>query len=124
MPHPEQLGRAIKGPKPPAHESVKETTMKIPEDFKKWKDSYAVDCWDQSGYGVRDLHAAFEAGKHASDREFYFHESLHTAHVLLCAWGEHVAESRAVMEDPDLLWLAEEATRAMAQFYQAIGAKY
>lgn len=37
--------------------------MPIPEDFNKWKTTYTCDCEEQPGYNVRDLHAAFEAGK-------------------------------------------------------------
>lgn len=56
--------------------------------------------------------------------DFYLHEALHTVHVLICTWGEHVLESKAVTDDPELTKLAEEASTAMAKVYQAIGAKY
>lgn len=52
---------------------------------------------------------------------YYEHEALHTCHVLTCTWDEHVANSKTVLDNPELKKLADEATTAMAKLYQAIG---
>lgn len=56
--------------------------------------------------------------------KLYYHEALHTTHVLLCTFDEHVLNSYAVDRNPDLKELAEEISTSMAKLYQAIGNKY
>lgn len=55
--------------------------------------------------------------------EFSFHEALHTAHVLICAWSDHVTDHPAVKGNKKLREAAENAERAMADVYQIIGAE-
>lgn len=83
--------------------------------------TFCRDCGKEQGviFGCRCGTLAASVGY-----DFYLHEALHTAHVLICTWGEHVLESKAVTDDPELTKLAEEASTAMAKVYQAIGAKY
>ena len=52
---------------------------------------------------------------------FGIHEALHTAHVVLCMFEDHVREHPAVSERPDIAELAEVASNALAEVYQAIG---
>lgn len=54
--------------------------------------------------------------------EFHQHEALHTAHVLMDTWSDHVADSRFVEAHPDIKKAAEGALDAMMKVYQAIGA--
>lgn len=52
---------------------------------------------------------------------FGIHEALHTAHVLMDTYYDHVAEHPAVALRPDILTLAERAVEAMMDVYQALG---
>jgi hypothetical protein len=52
--------------------------------------------------------------------EFHYHEAMHTAFVLMDAFGDHVAESQAVGKHPELKKLADEAVEAMYKAYNAI----
>lgn len=61
----------------------------------------------------------------SSDRPldaFHAHEALHTAHVLMDCYGDHVADHPYVQANPELAGLAERAIEAMMDVYQAIGA--
>lgn len=53
----------------------------------------------------------------------YTHEVLHTAHVLTSMWTDHIVETRACDEFPDLKTAALEAEAAMGRFYQLAGMK-
>ena len=52
---------------------------------------------------------------------FGIHEALHTAHVLMDSYGDHVCEHPAVTERHDIAELAERAMDAMMEVYQALG---
>jgi hypothetical protein len=52
---------------------------------------------------------------------FGIHEALHTAHVLMDAYGSYVAEHAAVEERPEIAALADKAMDAMMGVYQALG---
>lgn len=54
----------------------------------------------------------------------YTHEALHTAHVLLETWGQHVSDSRCAEEFPDVAVACEAAIAAMYNVYQIIGQKF
>jgi hypothetical protein len=54
----------------------------------------------------------------------YTHEALHTAHVLLDTWGDHVADTRCCDEFPDVKEAVEKAADAMYAAYQLIGQKF
>lgn len=56
--------------------------------------------------------------------EGYTHEALHTTHVLLCTFEQHVVETRCADEFPDIKAAAERAAEAMADLYQLIGSKF
>jgi hypothetical protein len=53
---------------------------------------------------------------------FGVHEALHTSSVLMDAYNSYVCEHPAVTERADIAELAEKATSAMMQVYQALGA--
>lgn len=53
---------------------------------------------------------------------FYAHEALHTSHVLMDTWSDHVHDHPYVQANPELTKLASEALDAMMKLYQAIGA--
>ena len=55
--------------------------------------------------------------------EFHEHEALHTAHVILDTWDNHVRNHPYVDADPELVELADKASDAMMALYRAIGAK-
>lgn len=52
---------------------------------------------------------------------FGIHEALHTAHVLLDTFHDHVREHPAVSERPEIAELADKAVEAMMDVYQALG---
>lgn len=53
----------------------------------------------------------------------YTHEALHTAHVLICTWDEHVTQTACSEQFPDVRAAAEKAAEAMADLYQLVGQK-
>lgn len=53
---------------------------------------------------------------------FHQHEALHTSHVLMSTWAEHIVDHSYIQTHPELLLLAEKAHGAMMEVYQAIGA--
>lgn len=69
---------------------------------------------------VKKAQKALDAYKRPLD-EFHQHEALHTAHVLINTWADHVLDSRFVEENPEIQAKAEAALVAMADVYQAIG---
>lgn len=52
------------------------------------------------------------------------HEALHTTHVLLDTFGNHVLDARCADEFPDVKAAAEKAEQALADLYQLIGQKF
>lgn len=52
---------------------------------------------------------------------FGIHEALHTAHVMLDSFFDHVREHPAVSERPEIAALADRAIAAMMDVYQALG---
>lgn len=52
---------------------------------------------------------------------FGIHEALHTSHVLIASFHDHVRDHPAVSERPDIAALADEALEAMMEVYQALG---
>lgn len=52
---------------------------------------------------------------------FGIHEALHTAHVMLDSFHEHVREHPAVNLRPEIAELADKAIAAMMDVYQALG---
>jgi hypothetical protein len=52
---------------------------------------------------------------------FGIHEALHTAHVALCVFDDHVAQHPAVSERPEIKALADAAIEAICEVYQALG---
>jgi hypothetical protein len=63
-----------------------------------------------------------ERRKRIAADPFGIHEALHTAHVLMDAYGSYVAEHAAVEERPEIAALADKAMEAMMDVYQALGA--
>lgn len=53
--------------------------------------------------------------------EFHAHEALHTAHVLMDCYGDHVCDHPFVKAHPGLQIAAEQAMEAMMEVYQSIG---
>jgi hypothetical protein len=54
----------------------------------------------------------------------YTHEALHTAHVLLDTWDQHVFDTRTCDEFPDVREAVQKAADAMHAAYQLIGQKF
>ena len=54
----------------------------------------------------------------------YTHEALHTTHVLMEAFADHVLDSRTADQFPDIKAQAERAHQAMFDLYQIIGTKF
>ena len=54
--------------------------------------------------------------------KFHQHEVLHTAHVLMDAWQNHIIDTVFLGAHRDIAQKAEEAINAMMQVYQSIGA--
>jgi hypothetical protein len=54
----------------------------------------------------------------------YTHEALHTTHVLLCTFDDHVLETRCADQFPDVKAAADKAHQAMFDLYQLIGTKF
>lgn len=52
---------------------------------------------------------------------FGIHEALHTAHVLIASYSDHVCDHPAVTERPEIAALADKAIEAMMDVYQALG---
>jgi len=53
----------------------------------------------------------------------YTHEAMHTTHVLLDTFANHVLETRCADEFADVKQAAEKAAQALADLYQLIGTK-
>lgn len=54
----------------------------------------------------------------------YTHEALHTAHVLIDTWDNHVIDTRCADEFPDVKKALLKAEQAMYHAYQLIGQKF
>lgn len=54
----------------------------------------------------------------------YTHEALHTTHVLMETFGDHVLETRCADEFPDVKAAADSVHEAMFALYQLIGGKF
>jgi len=54
----------------------------------------------------------------------YTHEALHTTHVLMDTFSNHVIETRCADEFPDVKAAAERAHEALFNLYQLIGMKF
>jgi len=54
----------------------------------------------------------------------YTHEALHTAHVLMDTFSNHVIETRCADEFPDVMEAAQKAHQAIFDLYQLIGTKF
>lgn len=54
----------------------------------------------------------------------YTHEALHTTHVLIDTFSNHVLEARCADEFPDVKAAAQKAEQALADLYQLIGQKF
>lgn len=54
----------------------------------------------------------------------YTHEALHTTHVLMETFSNHVIETRCCAEFPDVNDAAEKVHQAMFDLYQLIGSKF
>jgi hypothetical protein len=54
----------------------------------------------------------------------YTHEVLHTAHVLMDTWDQHVIDTRCADEFPDVKRAGEAVAKAMYDFYQLVGEKF
>lgn len=52
---------------------------------------------------------------------FGIHEALHTAHVMLDSFSDHVRDHPAVSERPEIAALADAAIETMMEVYQALG---
>ena len=52
--------------------------------------------------------------------DYGYHELLHTAHIMLCSWDEHVCAHGVMNEEPDLSKAAEHISTLMMQFYQKV----
>lgn len=52
------------------------------------------------------------------------HEALHTTHVLMDTFGNHVLETRCIEQFPDVKVAAEKAHQALFDLYQLIGMKF
>lgn len=53
--------------------------------------------------------------------DYSAHEAMHTASVLMDAYGSHVGEHPWVEAHPDIAAKVEAAMEAMMEVYQAIG---
>lgn len=53
----------------------------------------------------------------------YTHEALHTTHVLMSTFDDHVLQTRCADEFPDVKAAADKAHQALFDLYQLIGAK-
>jgi hypothetical protein len=51
------------------------------------------------------------------------HEALHTTHVLMETFSDHVLDTRCAEHYPDVKRAAEQVHAAMFQLYQLIGIK-
>jgi hypothetical protein len=80
-----------------------------------------------TGRWVKRLFAALSPRETVRERvriandPFGIHEALHTSHVLMDSYGDHVCDHPAVTERPDIADLADKAMHAMMEVYQAIG---
>lgn len=54
----------------------------------------------------------------------FTHEALHTTHVLMETFADHVIDTRCSEEFPDVREAAETAHQAMFYLYQLIGQKF
>ena len=54
----------------------------------------------------------------------YTHEALHTTHVLMETFAQHVLDTRCAEQFPDVETAAEKAHQALFDLYQLIGEKF
>lgn len=54
----------------------------------------------------------------------YTHEALHTTHVLMDTFSNHVVETRCADEFDDVMVAADKVHKAMFDLYQLIGSKF
>lgn len=54
----------------------------------------------------------------------YTHEALHTTHVLMETFGNHVLDTRCADQFPDVKDAADKVHEAMFSLYQLIGGKF
>jgi hypothetical protein len=52
---------------------------------------------------------------------FYFHEVLHTAHIIGEMFNTYICENPAVLQTPQLRSRAKDIARLLGDFYQAAG---
>lgn len=72
-----------------------------------------------------------EALEHARDtpvsideyNDGYTHEALHTTHILMETFQDHVLDTRCAEQFPDVAASAEKVHQAMYDLYQLIGTK-
>lgn len=56
--------------------------------------------------------------------EWYIHEALHAAYMVMSMWDVHISESRCADEFEDVKKAANKVFDAMAEVYQLIGNKF
>jgi hypothetical protein len=61
---------------------------------------------------------------HDAYNDGYTHEALHTTHVLMETFAEHVIDTRCADEFPDVKEAADKAHEALFDLYQLIGTKF
>ena len=54
----------------------------------------------------------------------YTHEALHSAHIAMCIWDNHVLLTRCADKFPDVKNAVLKAETAMSEAYQLIGSKF
>lgn len=60
----------------------------------------------------------------AYNDQFGYHEVIHTAHVILSMWEEHILGHGVVdIDEPELKELGEKISSLMSEFYQEISNK-
>lgn len=55
--------------------------------------------------------------------EFGYHEVIHTIHVILSMWDDHILSHGVVEEDTELTELADRISSMMGDFYQLVSNK-
>ena len=59
----------------------------------------------------------------AYNDQFGYHEVIHTSHVMVCIWEDHILGHGVVEEDTELTELADRISSMMADFYQLVSNK-
>lgn len=91
------------------------------------------DAFDKIAAGLEDA-IAFSGGDSSKGRkgrdkqssvidDFHRHEVLHGAAMVQSLFDDFIAEHVYTKSDAELMAAAEEISRALADFYQAVGAK-